>query len=493
MTLVKFAPNPGINSDDSTFTAEGRWADGNNVRFVNGKPQVIGGWSNKYTLAAGTACIGLFVHTSTAGAAYIMNGMQDGKLYRRFNAAGTTSDVSPASVTNVKDWSFGAWGAEIVCSIYSTDASGGGLFYQTGTTAAAKITQAPARIVCSVVSPTRRQVLAFGCNEEVSGTFNPLCIRWCDIEDYTDWTSTASNNAGEYILPAAGEIMGAQEVGPYIAVWTNQELFLGEYVGDPGETYRFRRVDKNCGLVGSKLKATLNGVTYWLTTDMRFVRWAPGTAVETIPCPIMADFRDNATDAAGRYIYFAVPVSKFGEIWFFYKDVRDASAVHCSRYLACNVADNLWFRGQMTRSAAVEAGAVALSPYTPSRFGSYLSADALTVHRQESGASADGAALSWSITSADQVLDPNQGVMVRGIVTDIDQQVGDITLTLTLKERPGSTATTKGPFTLAVGATKKDFRASGKYIAVKFGSSGATESYMRLGTPLFDVVPTGSR
>ena len=35
---------PGLNGDDTSFSANGRWADGSNVRFRLGRPQVIGGW-----------------------------------------------------------------------------------------------------------------------------------------------------------------------------------------------------------------------------------------------------------------------------------------------------------------------------------------------------------------------------------------------------------------------------------------------------------------
>ncbi|MCA3750587.1 MAG: hypothetical protein INF04_04150 [Phenylobacterium sp.] len=35
---------PGLNNDDTTFAASGRWADGSNVRFWRGRAQVIGGW-----------------------------------------------------------------------------------------------------------------------------------------------------------------------------------------------------------------------------------------------------------------------------------------------------------------------------------------------------------------------------------------------------------------------------------------------------------------
>lgn len=44
MPLVKFAPSPGINTDQTSYSAEGQWVDCNLIRFYNGFPQQIGGW-----------------------------------------------------------------------------------------------------------------------------------------------------------------------------------------------------------------------------------------------------------------------------------------------------------------------------------------------------------------------------------------------------------------------------------------------------------------
>lgn len=43
-TEVKIAP--GIVSDDTSLASKGRWVDGSNVRFVDGLPEVIGGWES---------------------------------------------------------------------------------------------------------------------------------------------------------------------------------------------------------------------------------------------------------------------------------------------------------------------------------------------------------------------------------------------------------------------------------------------------------------
>ena len=44
MARVVLELPPGLNNDDTTFAAAGRYADGSNVRFWRGRAQVIGGW-----------------------------------------------------------------------------------------------------------------------------------------------------------------------------------------------------------------------------------------------------------------------------------------------------------------------------------------------------------------------------------------------------------------------------------------------------------------
>lgn len=45
MPLIKLAIKPGINKDDTRYSAAGMWADGDKVRFRNGQPEKIGGWA----------------------------------------------------------------------------------------------------------------------------------------------------------------------------------------------------------------------------------------------------------------------------------------------------------------------------------------------------------------------------------------------------------------------------------------------------------------
>jgi hypothetical protein len=45
MPLVNFTIKPGVNKEVTDYTGQGQWVDSDNVRFFQGLPQKIGGWS----------------------------------------------------------------------------------------------------------------------------------------------------------------------------------------------------------------------------------------------------------------------------------------------------------------------------------------------------------------------------------------------------------------------------------------------------------------
>lgn len=521
--LVPFAPPPGLNSDDTTFAAEGRWADGNNVRFRLGKAQVIGGW---YKYSRSDAADDLFdgtcrhLHGWTANDGSTWLGVATSEaLYAVGTDTTVITSVSGFSSTNqltdlagidnfsTRIWSMALFGETLLANGYVEDGSGtadnslwvstktadGGLSYANVT----QVTEAPVQITWIITTP-QRQVLALGCNEEISGTFNPLCIRGCDIEDYTDWTSTTTNNAFEHIITGGGRIVRGEMVGPYVAIWTDQELWLGTYIGDPSQTYRFDRVGTSCGLRSSNCLCIADGIVYWVSNDGQFRRWAPGGPVEHIPCPISIDYLSNSsvafqgtTTGVDQSKYFLGYNPMFGEIWFFYADTRDGSPTTATRYVAFTVADGAWFKGQMVRHAWCSTG-----PAVP-----LAAAASGYIYWHERG-TADGAtfggtggvAINWHLTSADQYIeDSEREIEVQRFIPDFEGQVGSVKLSVNVRARPQSSATTKGPYTITTSATKKDFRASGKIISIKLEDADAQNSFMRLGKPLFYVVPKGTR
>ncbi len=55
MALRKIALQPGFNKQDTPTQAEGRWIDGDNVRFRYGSPEKIGGWEQTVNQRLGGA------------------------------------------------------------------------------------------------------------------------------------------------------------------------------------------------------------------------------------------------------------------------------------------------------------------------------------------------------------------------------------------------------------------------------------------------------
>lgn len=495
---------PGIVSDDTTFASAGRWADGNNMRAWRDSMQTIGGWGIQ-TAGIQGVCRNVYPWTDNTGVLNIAFGTHshlhihvDGSLYDITPATGFTvgavdgagapgygsggfglegygeaTDVNYFPLT----WSLARWGENLLASPRYQSLF---VWQNNSAVVATEIANAPENIVYMMVTP-ERQVLAFGTNEEISGDFNPMAIRGSDIEDYNVWTTTATNNAFEHILEGSGRIVAARQIGPYIAVWTDNALYLGEFLGLTEQTYRFTRVADNCGLVGPNAAVVINQAAYWVTPDCQFYAWTPGVSPALLPCPIRNDFRDNI--AQGQFDKIAATtLGQFGECWFFYPDARDG--FECSRYVAFSTTENAWFRGQMARSAAADSG--------PTQYPLFVTPEGVS-YWHEQGNSADGAVLSWSLTSADQYInEASNHVMIRGVWPDFEDQKGAVNLSLVLRKWPQSPAFVKGPYQLGVDRPKRDFRASGRVVQTQF-SGQSSPAFVRFGKPSFDIAVTGER
>ena len=497
---VALDPPPGLTDDDTTFASPGQWADGTNVRFIKGRPETIGPSISYFATALTGVCrnikawtdndavldiafgthSALQVYTNATLSTITPSGLAAGSIDNSGSAPGygtgtygTGTYSVPASAFYARTWSLDTWGENLIAS-----PRGGTLYRWENNPAslAAVVTNAPDEITCILTTP-ERQVLALGCNEEGSGIFNGLCIRGCDLEDIDDWTTAADNNAFEHILEGSGAIVKGQMIGPYVAVWTNVGLYMGQFIGAPGQAYRFDPVAMNCGLIGPNAVVIVAGTAYWIGTDKQIRAWAPGGQPVIVDCPIWRDFADNLTDAQAAKI-IAASLSKFNEVWFHYPDSRDGS--ENSRWFAFTLTGDglIWFRGEMERTAFTDAG-VASFPIGADADGvAYL-------HEHP-----DGTAVDWSLRTADTYVgEGDQVAEVQRFVPDFEEQENSLDLTLFMRKDPRSTAVTKGPYAISTSATKKDFRASGRIMAVKLSGTGR----MRTGKSLFEAVLRGRR
>lgn len=496
---------PGLYSDDTTFEKAGRWADMDGMRFRLGQPQTRGGYETLIGDTLGGVCRNAFPWTDNEAVLNIAFGTH---LTLEVYAGGGLYDITPAGLAAgqidgtgstgygtggygvggygepstaeyfPRTWSLAAWGQELLAS-----PRGGKLYTWQNVTSsiATEIANAPDVITHMLVSHTR-QAFALGCNEEVSGTFNHRCIRHSDIEDNTGWTTSAATTAREYILPGDGRIVAGRVAGSYLLVFTNNGLFLGQYVGSPDQVWRFDPISGAGGLIGPNAAIIVGQTAYWISPDLQFWSYAVGGAAAPVSCPIREDFADNlAASQADKIV--ASSINAFSEIRFDYPDARDG--LECSRWLGLCVSGpdaGAWMRGQEARTAMVDAGA---APYPIGvTYGG-------AIYCHELGTSADGGVLSWFIESADQYLSEDQQMMVRCMWPDFKGQVGGVTVTLTCRDYPQGDETSESQV-IAVGDDKSDFRITGRLFKVRYEGSSAP-AFCRLGKPIFDVAPAGTR
>lgn len=386
-----------------------------------------------------------------------------------------------------RTWSLAAWGQKLLASPRN-----GGLYEWSNVTSqrAVAVTAAPTRITQMLVAP-QRQVFALGCTQE-NGIWNPLCLRHSGVGDETQWTTDASSSstAREYVLPGGGRIVGGKVLGRYLLVWTTQGLFLGTYVGQVSQVWRFDKVGDKCGLIGPNAAAVMGATAFWISPDRQFHSYSAGGAVAPVACPIRADFAANLAASQADKI-MASTIGEFSEVRWDYPDTRDGYEV--SRYVALAVDGpdaGAWHRGQAingvtpARTALVDAG--------PAQNPIGVSVDG-AVYWHELGHSADGQALPWYIQSGDLYLDENRAALVRQAWPDIsDDQIGPVQLSLGSRLHPQGLQTAFGPFTLMPGQETVDFKASGRLFQLTY-SGYSLPSYARIGRLVVDASPRGRK
>ena len=503
---------PGI-VDDDTVTAinTGNWADASLVRFWRGLAQTINGWETNTTDTFSGICRGMFAWRDNAGLLNIAIGTHtglyvwnDGTLYNitpadeaflledgddllledgtafllesTFTAGnvdgyggagygtgayGTGDYGSPTEVDAFPlTWSFYSFGeALIACP------RGQAVYIWNNNTAApaVRVSGAPTRNTWVAVTK-ERQIICYGTLEEVSGVYNPRCIRWSDFETTTTWTTTATNNAGEYILESAGRVVSARKTAQGFFVWTEAELFFQTFLGDPSQTFLFQRQGTGCGLIGPNAATVSGSTAYWVTPGVEFLTAGIGAEPQGLQSPLRRELFDNLAPVQQEKIY-AATLSRFNEVWWFYPDVRDGDGLECSRAVCVSTVGNGWMKHQLARTAYIDSNPMEYATACdPSGY----------IYWHEKGTSANGGVMNAFAETGDIRMSEGASVMLmRGMWPDFDDQVGSVSLTVRTKLYPQDSYVSFGPYALAVGATKRDFMASGRFISLKLESNTA--------------------
>lgn len=391
---------------------------------------------------------------------------------------GSSSTFVPARI-----WSFAYWGTDVVASYTAgsvyTWISENGLINNPATL----IATAPLNVSAGVFTAMpQQQVVACGASDGSSSDADLMLVRWSDVADNTDWTATATNQAGSFRLPRGSRIQGGMQ-GPQTAmIWTDVGLWLMSYIGFP-LVYGFTEIGQGCGLIWQNAKGVLAGKVYWMSYNGFFMY--DGNSVQAIPCPVWDKvFQNLNTLQAAKVI--ACPNSFFNEIsWCF--PSATGNGENDSR-VTFNPAAGTWTYdppGAIERTAWLDQSAL-LNPLGVDGNG--------LIQQHEVGNDANGQAITcYAQTGFIKIADGWEFSFLERIIPDAILQNANLQFTFFFQDYPGEAALyTVGPLSFTAAVNYLIVRGRGRLMSVQVGSSDLG-SFWRLGEVLMFGSVAGRR
>lgn len=266
---------------------------------------------------------------------------------------GGTWGVGQPSTTTLRLWSQTNFGEDLVFA-----PRGGGLYYweATGTVSTRAVNAAtlvgasdvPTVVLYTTVSDASRFVFCFGCNDYGSPTLDPMLIRWSDQESIRDWTPQPTNQAGSLRLSHGSEIYSAWQVRQEIVVFTDSSIYSLQYLGPPA-VWGSQLLGDNISIIGPNAAALASGVLYWMGRD-KFYKY--DGSVTTLSCDLR-QYIFSDINLSQEFQVFASTNEGFNEVWWFY---CSAGSYQVDRYVVYNYLENLWFYGNLGRTAWLDTG-----------------------------------------------------------------------------------------------------------------------------------------
>jgi hypothetical protein len=236
---------------------------------------------------------------------------------------------------------------------------GGGLFYWDATggvgTRGVNIagmmgaSDVPTAVSKLLVSDVSRFVLCFGSNPLGGSVLDPMLIRWSDQEDFLNWTPAITNQAGDLRLSTGSQIITAVQTRQEILVFTDLALYSLQYQGPPF-VWGAQTMADNISIIGPNAVAVANNTTYWMGDDKFYVY---NGRTQTLRCDLR-QYIFQSFNFEQRDQVFAGTNEAFNEVWWWYPS---AGSTVPDRYVVFNYEENIWYYGDLTRTAWLDSAA----------------------------------------------------------------------------------------------------------------------------------------
>ena len=407
-----------------------------------------------------------------------------------------TARSSSSVVVAARQWSLDTFGEDLIATVLN----GGTFIWDTSSgtgNRATALSNAPTASRFSLVSTDTRHVMIFGTETSIGSTStqDDLFFRFSDRENATDYTPTATNEAGSLRISDGSRIMGAVKSSGQILVWTDTSLHGIQFIGTPF-TFGMRQLGANCGLIAQHAAIEVNGRAYWMSDDAFYLY---DGVVKKMPCSVQ-DFVFDSLSYTNKNDIAVGLNTAFNEIIWYYPS---ENATQIDRGVAYNYLENTWYTISLGRTTWL--GAYVYEKPIATEYGASLTANATTILGLTAGASyiyehesgnnqADGTAVSAFLTSGSvEIGDGDELMSVSKLVPDFDNLTNNMTATLTLEQYPQSTDITTTSGTISSTTEKIDVRGRGRAVKIKYETNTVNDTAWRLGSTKLQLRPDGRR
>jgi hypothetical protein len=391
-------------------------------------------------------------------------------------------------VFDISQWSLDNWGDDVVAN-----RNGGNIFYfssdaSTTPIRATSITTSPISVNSIIVSPNDRHLIALGANEfaaaaTVSGTFNPMLVRWSDQDNRSNWVPSVSSTSGEVVLTDGTKIIGATRSRSAIHIWTDNAMWLMSFAGPPF-TFKFTPAGTNCGLIAPHAAVDYNGISYWMGYD-NFYKY--DGQVKTLDCTVRTFIFDRLGVKFKDKVYAGVN-SEFKEIiWLYASD--ESGVTECDSYVIYSPENDYWTYGTgvFTTFADKEVfGNTITTGVSLNDSGASTGNNKLFDNEPADYFTENNRTITSFVESADfDVEDGNEILFMNKLIPDFDLNTGKLKVKIITKKYPESGEEITKEFDVTQLTDKINFRARGRQakIRVSCSSQGASWQWgsVRLG------------
>jgi len=452
---------------------------------------------------------------------------------------------TPAYGWGTDSWSAGAWGEESSTTNVTLDPGSwsldnygqllvatvrnGATYTWNPTTAgaldirAAVVSGAPTTSLMSLVSDRDRHLFLIGTETTIGSpsTQNKMFIRFSNQESVNEWTPTANNTAGTFLLDQGNEIITAVQGKDYVLVLTDQAAYAIQFVGPPF-TFSIRQVGSNCGCLGQHAAVFAQGAVFWMGFGGGFFMY-DGT-VKQLPSLVEDFVFTTQGDALGinydaNQITYAYHNSLYNEVGWYY---AASGSQQINRNVVFNFLEQTWTTGSLARTSYNDSQTYALpyaTQFTINTIPSFPTINGATntfgsskywAHEtgvNEVDANGVSTAITSYIQSGDYDLDVQQGMAGDGenimrvsrFIPDFKNLSGNAKITMFFRNYPNQAEQSDsngplitGPFTCNSTTTFVSTRVRGRQVSLKIENDAVNQSW-RYGTLRLDIQAGGRR